>query len=75
MLHLATGNFGEVQVTVSSVDTFLKVPVLDATDLSGHKRNDKFVAHERSKKGSAHCVKWVEAYEQERLYAVILTNS
>ncbi|KAJ2915216.1 hypothetical protein MD484_g5211, partial [Candolleomyces efflorescens] len=58
LLNIANGNFGEIQVTISSVGTFIKIPVLDSTNLSGRERNDQFVAHERSKKGSAHCVKF-----------------
>ncbi|RXW18284.1 hypothetical protein EST38_g7563 [Candolleomyces aberdarensis] len=58
LLHQASEQFGEIRVTVSSVKAFVQSPILDSTSLSKYNRNDKFIAHERSKKGLAHCVKF-----------------
>ncbi|RXW19613.1 hypothetical protein EST38_g6250 [Candolleomyces aberdarensis] len=58
LLHQANEQFGELRVTVSSVKAFVQSPILDSTSLSKYNRNDKFIAHERSKKGLAHCVKF-----------------
>ncbi|KAJ2932512.1 hypothetical protein H1R20_g4602, partial [Candolleomyces eurysporus] len=58
LLHQASEQFGELRVTISSVKAFIQSPILDSTSLSKYNRNDKFIAHERSKKGLAHCVKF-----------------